>query len=139
MLMAEHRDLMSESLFATAGTRVDIASRQFLDDTVVNSTDVEWQRVIDDTLIEWGSKPEEYADDGVDPPNAEVVSLAIEYANRFRLSGLAAPDSVVMDANGGIVFERRTKSGSEVFHFWDDGSVEYQLFDHCKLIERRQR
>lgn len=98
---------------------------------------VEWQNVIDQKLIEWGRQPEELADDGIEPPRREVISLAIEFANRMKNEGLPPPDSVVPDPNGGIVFERREGTLSEVLHIWEDGTIEYRQFDSTQLIERR--
>jgi hypothetical protein len=57
-------------------------------------------------------------------------------AQVFRDKGFTPPDSVVPDPNGGIVFERRAQEMSEVFHLWDDGTVEYRRFQSTRLVER---
>ena len=75
----------------------------------------DWQRVIDHKLIEWGWNTREFDEEGVEPPSREIVRLAIDLAERFRDAGFPAPDSVVPDPNGGIVFERRENGLTEVF------------------------
>ena len=54
----------------------------------------------------------------------------------MKRAGSPPPTSVVPDANGGIVFERRRNNLSEVLHVWDDGKVEYQCFHGTDLIKR---
>ncbi len=44
--------------------------------------------------------------------------------------------SVSLDANGGIVFERREQDIAEVLYTWDDSTAEYQRFQGCELVER---
>ena len=94
-----------------------------------------WHQLIDYRLIEWGCSSDPWDDEGV-PPSPETITRAIELAQRFQAKGLPAPDSVVLDANGGIVFERREQGISEVLHIWSDGSAEYQQFNGTRLVER---
>jgi hypothetical protein len=96
-----------------------------------------WQELIDRKLIEWGCNPSQFDDEGVEPPSREIIRLAIRLAQQFRDDGLTPPDSVVPDANGGIVFELRENDVSEVYHVWDDGTVEYQYFQGTRLLVRR--
>lgn len=67
----------------------------------------QWQRLIDHELTEWELDPARFDDDGIEPPSRQIIRLAIALAEGFRDEGLPAPDSVVPDPNGGIVFERR--------------------------------
>ena len=96
-----------------------------------------WQKLIDYQLIEWGWNTEDFDDEGIEPPTRDTIQLAIALAEGLRDNGLIAPDSVVPDANGGLVFERRENDVAEVFHVWDDGTVEYQCFHGTRLIERQ--
>ena len=96
-----------------------------------------WQRLIDYHLIEWGWNTHQFEDDGIEPPSRDTVQLAIRVAEKLRDAGFPGPNSVVPDANGGIVFERREKDVVEVFHVWDDGTIDYQCFHGTRLIERR--
>ncbi len=95
-----------------------------------------WQRLIDFSLIEWGRDPDRFTDEGVEAPDGQIIALAIAVAERYRDQGYAAPDSVVPDPNGGIVFERRENGSSEVIHVWDDGHVEYMRFEGTRLVAR---
>jgi hypothetical protein len=96
-----------------------------------------WQDAIDHKLIEWSRAPSPLEDVGVDPPTKETIQRAIRLAETFRDEGFPAPESVVPDPNGGIVFERREGEVAEVCHLWDDGTTEYQRFEGARLVERR--
>lgn len=95
-----------------------------------------WQQLIDYRLIEWGRDSARFDDEGVDPPSRETITRAINLVKKFQAQGLPAPDSVVPDANGGIVFERREQGITEVLHVWSDGSAEYQQFQGTRMVER---
>jgi len=110
------------------------ATHEFLHDQESRG---KWQELIDHKLIEWGRNPSQFDDEGVEPPSGEIVRRAIEIAKQFRHDGLTPPDSIVPDPNGGIVFERREGDVAEVFHIWDDGTVEYRCFQGARLVERR--
>lgn len=97
-----------------------------------------WQHFIDTKLLEWLREPEQLADEGVDAPSPRIVRLATDYAEKFRDEGCPPPASIVPDANGGVVFERRQNGDSEVVHFWDDGIIELLLFCGSRLIWRRE-
>lgn len=128
---------MSSSLIDAVGTNVDSATPSLRGVSPEAASRDTWQKLIDYQLIEWGWNPEQFADEGIDPPTRDTVQLAIGLAESLRDAGLAVPSSVVPDANGGIVFERREKDLAEVFHVWDDGTIEYQCFHGTRLIERR--
>ena len=95
-----------------------------------------WQHLIDQHLTRWEATSLAFDDEGIEPPSWEIIRLAIHLAERCRDLGWAAPDCVVPDPNGGIVFERRENGLSEVLHVWDDGTVERQLFRGTRLVER---
>ena len=46
------------------------------------------------------------------------------------------PQTVVLDPNGGIVFEQRKRETAEVYHVWDDGTVEFQRYQGSRLVGR---
>lgn len=96
-----------------------------------------WQRLIDEKLLEWLRDPGHIEDDGIDAPTATIVRLSLDLAERFREEGFPPPDTIVLDPNGGIVFERREGGVSEVLHVWDDGSAEYMRFHGTQLVERQ--
>lgn len=117
-------------------TQIDAAQSTVYEQETGLENRAKWEKLIDYTLIEWGRNPDAFEDEGVEPPTAETVSLAFELARRFKQAGLQAPDKVLLDANGGVVFERRGENITEVFYVWDDGSIEYQRFQHTRLVER---
>jgi hypothetical protein len=96
-----------------------------------------WQRLIDYSLIEWGRDTGQLEDEGIEPPTRDTIKCAIVVAEKLCDAGLPAPNSVVPDANGGVVFELRERDAIEVYHIWDDGQIEYQRFRGTRLIERR--
>ncbi len=96
-----------------------------------------WNRLIEEKLLEWLRDPRQLEDDGIDAPTATIVRLSLDLAERFREKGFPAPDRIVPDPNGGIVFERHEGDVSEVLHVWDDGSVEYMRFRATQLVERQ--
>jgi hypothetical protein len=96
-----------------------------------------WQRLIDHQLLEWGRDPGQLEDEGVEPPSVSTILAAIQLAQRLRDRGSPPPDATVPDPNGGIVFERQEQDISEVFHVWDDETVEYRCFQGTRLVDRR--
>lgn len=97
-----------------------------------------WQTIIDHQLIEWVCNPDIFDDEDYDPPNRDVITQAITLAREFCNAGGLPPHSVVPDAGGGIVFERRNGSDSQKVHFWDDGTVEYIELTGHKVVDRRK-
>jgi len=94
-----------------------------------------WQRVIDE-LIDWASNPEQFADEGIDAPSRETLRLAGKLALELRDNGLPSPDRIVPDPNGGLVFEYDTAQGASEYHIWDDGSIDFCMFDDTRLVSR---
>jgi hypothetical protein len=96
-----------------------------------------WETFTDRTFIEWGRDPSQLGDEGIESPRPETIRRAILFALSLKDQGLPAPDSIVPDPNGGIVFQRRAGDISESFHFWDDGSVEYVRLQGHRLLDRK--
>lgn len=127
---------LTRALPAAVQTNADASSHAFFESEREPGYQRLWDRLIDRTLIEWGSHPEKLSDDDVDPPSAEIIRLAIDWATRCKEVGFPPPDRVVPDANGGIVFQRSENDLSEVFHIWDDRTVEYRRFQGTRLVDR---
>lgn len=142
--IAEPRPLISLPVGRAVQTRVDSespATRETSRDQGDRDRQIRerWQKLIDEKLLEWLRDPCEVQDEGIEQPSGTILRLAIDLAEKFRDDGLAPPDRVVPDPNGGILFERRADGVTEVFHIWeDDGTVEYQRFDNSKLVDRRE-
>jgi hypothetical protein len=128
---------ISEALQDYVSTRADTEPSVIRGGEQADDQREAWQQVIDRKLIDWGCHPEQMEDEGIDPPSRETISRAIRLVEAYRDQGCPAPDSVVLDPNGGIVFERREQDISEVLHLWEDGATEYLLFRGTQLVQRR--
>jgi len=127
----ESRPIVSPRVTERVATGVDTKSPASSEDDHRTA----WLR-IHGTLMNWLRNPSQVEDEGVDAPSGTILRLSMDLAERLRDEGVAAPDSVVPDPNGGIVFERRDGDVSEVIHIWDDGSVEYMRFLGTHLVVR---
>ncbi len=96
----------------------------------------DWQGKVYSKLEEWATDPNTIEDVGVDAPSVKIITTAMRVANWLRKAGWDCPDSVVPDANGGIVFRYRNGGSSQVFYVWDDGSIERHVFVGTRLVER---
>lgn len=98
----------------------------------------EWQRLIDDPLIEWGRNSSQVEDDETPMPSRTTVCRAIQVATMFRNQNDPPPTRIVPDAHGGIVFERQAGTMFESIRISADNSVEHWLFkDSCKVLHER--
>lgn len=108
------------------------------DAQVTGRTDVGvWQQLIDETLLKWAHEPTYFEGEEFGAPDRETVSVAIRIARHCRDASIAAPDRIVPDADGGIVFERRCGKVTESIHIWDDGTAEYYCLSGTNVVERR--
>jgi hypothetical protein len=96
----------------------------------------QWKRIID-KLKEWQKDSSCFDDEDYEPPGSDVIAEAIELAIEFRNAQWFPPHSVVPDAGGGIVFERRNGADSQKIHLWSDGPVEYIEMRNHKVVDRR--
>jgi hypothetical protein len=64
-----------------------------------------WDKVINWTLIEWGTRPGQFDDDDVMPPTPAALNAAVQEASEMRDDGeMPVPDWVVPTGDGGIAF-----------------------------------
>jgi hypothetical protein len=83
----------------------------------------------------WQGDPAQRADEGVEAPSLSTIRAVIDVAERFAAQGIAPPDDVTSDADGGIILRRRQDDVSEEFQVSDDG-IEYRCFAGTRLVER---
>lgn len=95
-----------------------------------------WRRVIDHKLIEWGRDPSQLEDDDLIPPTRTAIRAACEAASQLRADGRAAPNRVVPDGDGGIVFERWCGPLSESIEFLRDGEMELVVCLNHTVVSR---
>ena len=96
----------------------------------------QWKRIIY-TLEEWQKDLSFFDAEDYDPPCSDVIAEALELAIDLRSANWFPPHSVVPDAGGGIVFERRNGADSQKIHLWSDGPVEYIELRNHKVVYRR--
>ena len=94
-----------------------------------------WRTVLDQ-FADWQRDPDQLADEGVEAPTSDVLAVANEVAEVLRDTGVEAPQHVVPNGDGGIVF--RWRSGPQVLSLEldGDGSVESYLLRGGKLVWR---
>ena len=137
MPATEASPFISRALANAVSTNVDTESPITRDYGRADEAREKWQRLIDYTLLEWLIDPSQVDDEGIEPPTYDTICQAINLAQAFRNADMMPPDSVVPDPNGGIVFERREQDVCEVLHVWDDGTVEYRVFQGARLAARQ--
>jgi len=97
----------------------------------------EWQRIIDQELIEWGRDSGQLAEANLIPPSLPATDCAVKIALGFRDRGAAPPMRVVPDGDGGIVFDRWSDSLTESIEISRDGRAEYVRCDRGQVVARR--
>jgi len=91
--------------------------------------------MIDYRLIEWGRDPNRLEGDESPPASRDTIQLAIGVAEQLRDNGRPAPTRIVLDAHGGIDFEREAGSLFESYRISADGSMEYCGFEDCRIVQ----
>ena len=87
-------------------------------------------------LRAWEVDPAELDDDGVEPPTADTVRLALTAAGGLRENGVDAPGTVVPNGDGGISFRWRTGETTWTVEIEDDGAIESSLLFNGKLVSQ---
>lgn len=95
----------------------------------------------EDRIAEWvpaADEPDERTDEeGYRPPGRKTVALALKIATRLREGGVASPEWVVQDGDGGIDFEWRSGNRAETLSINARGETELMEFENSKLIVRK--
>lgn len=97
-----------------------------------------WRQIIEQKLLVWSRDPQQLRDEGIEAPSLQILRTAIRLSVVLRDDGYPPPDSVVPDANGGIVFEYGNGEESEAIHVWDDGTIEWFGFRGTKITRRNR-
>ena len=93
-----------------------------------------WKQAID-RMLTWKSGGG--ADHPDDPPKAEIITAAIDYACDQSDSGISAPDSMVPSGAGRIAMEWNDRNGTTIIEFVDLGTAQFTRFDRGgKVVER---
>lgn len=118
-------------------TGADTASPATVEEARNDQLRESWQALIDHRLIEWGRDPSQLDEEGTKVPSKDTIQRAISLADRLCKNGLPAPTSIVPDAHGGIVFERKSGEVFESVRVMPNGTAEYCAFKDYHLIERQ--
>jgi hypothetical protein len=98
----------------------------------------EWERIINEYLVEWGRDPSQLEDEGVTPPSLEIITLASKIAMELRDRCCPPPLRVVPDGEGGIAFEQRSGDFFLSLNLLHDRSIELETFKNCQLQSRER-
>jgi hypothetical protein len=94
-----------------------------------------WNRWLD-WLYTIRDDPQTYEDDMYLAPNAKVVATAINILNQLRNEATPSPPTAMMiEPNGGIIFELRHGNRTETITVYVDGSIEYDAYVGIRLVE----
>ena len=128
---------MDPQIAGLAGPLAEAAQTHFDAQTPITHDSREaWRALIDEKLIDWGQNPGQFDEDGIEPPSRQTVWRAIDVAQHFIRARRPAPDRVVPDAHGGIVFERQEQKVFETIRIQADDQIEYSLFVDSRLMDR---
>jgi hypothetical protein len=95
-----------------------------------------WRQIIS-TLLDWLKDPGQLEDIAYDAPTEVILMSAIGIAKMMINEPLfPAPQFVISDPNGGIVFQRSEGNTTEVIQIWDDEVIEYIRFQGTQVKER---
>ena len=95
-----------------------------------------WQELIDKQFSSWARDPEQLSDDCIEAPSNGVVQLAMNIARVLRDQNVEAPDRVVPNGDGGIVFRWRSGDFTWSLELDADGSLETSIMAHDNLLCR---
>lgn len=96
-----------------------------------------WQRLIDERLIEWGRHPEQFEDDGLKAPTADVLVKACDFVAFCRDHDIDPPLRAAPDGSGGIVFEWKLLPFFYTVEIRASGNAELVIFENNKLMARQ--
>jgi hypothetical protein len=97
----------------------------------------EWERIIDNQLVEWGLDPTKLADDGIESPSDAALSTASQLALAFRNAKFPRPTRVAPTGDGGVAFHWDKGQGTMlIFEVSDDGTSERIEIDRGNIVAR---
>jgi hypothetical protein len=94
-----------------------------------------WQEVFEQ-LAAWARDPDQLSDEDIEAPSGRMIQLAMDSAAVMRDRNAEAPDRVVPNGDGGIVFRWRSHEFTWSLELDADGSMETSLMEEDKLVCR---
>ena len=95
-----------------------------------------WREIIDNRLSAWARDPQQLADEGIEAPGVPMLQLAMDVARALYDQRVEAPDRVIPNGDGGMVFRWRSGDFTWSLELDADGSMETSLMEHNKLVCR---
>ena len=95
-----------------------------------------WRELIEGRLSSWAKDPGQLGDEGIQAPSASMVELAIDVLRVLRDQRVDAPDRVVPNGDGGIVFRWQSADVTWNLELDADGSMETSLLERDGLVSR---
>jgi hypothetical protein len=96
---------------------------------------VAWQERLDQ-LSAWSRDPEQLSDEAIEAPSRHMLGLAMDVAAVLRDRNIEAPDRMIPNGDGGIVFRWRSCDFTWSLELEADGSMETSLMEENKLVCR---
>ena len=116
---------------------MDVTTRQICASALADPNRVAWERIVDDPLNKWLKDPGVLADEDVKAPSRSTIILAIWLAKELCRVDAPAPQRVVPDGDGGILFFRRDGSRDTEYEIESDGSIDEVVFQNARRVSRR--
>lgn len=96
---------------------------------------VAWQELIVQ-LSAWARDPQQLSDEDIEAPSGRMLQLAMDVAAVMRDRNVEAPDRMVPNGDGGMVFRWRSREFTWSLELDVDGSMETSLMEENKLVSR---
>jgi hypothetical protein len=96
---------------------------------------VAWQELIAQ-LSAWARDPQQLRDEDIEPPSNRMIQLAMDVASVMRDRKIEAPDRIVPNGDGGLVFRWRSGEFTWSLELDVDGSMETTLMEEHMLVCR---
>lgn len=96
-----------------------------------------WSKIMDYTLIPWGSDPSRFDDEDTEGPTPQAITAAYEVAQQLREAAVPVPDWVVHTGDGGIAFRWGTPGKLiTTVEFDRDGNASDYTLENSKMVSR---
>jgi len=111
----------SEVLATTASDKEQLAER--------------WNAIVDQLSV-WGQDPSVVDEDGLVFPSGQSCAAACNLIIYMKEQGWSLPTGVIIDGEGGIVFENKQDPSYQRFEIDEVGFIVLSTFHNCKLSSR---
>lgn len=96
----------------------------------------DWQMILDRELLEWGARPDQFADEDSIAPTRKAVATAYQIATQMRDAAAPPPMWVTPTTEGGVAFARRDSTLTIRLVVRPDGSAELIVLKESRIESR---